>query len=368
MTAAPGRLAFLLPDLRGGGAERVALTLIEAFVARGQPVDLLVMEAAGEFMPLLPPEVRVIDLKAPRIRQVLRPLIAYLRREPPAALQVSMWPLTVVGILAARIARTRTRVVVSDHIALSRQYPGRTVQRAIRWSVRLAYPRAAARVVVSRDAADDLAALSGIERASIEVIYNPIPPVAGVDDLADDARAAWPANTRRILTVGSLKQQKNHGMLLAAVAALPADCPASLLILGAGDLRESLTARAAALGIGDRVVMPGFVTDPSPFFRAAALFVLSSDYEGFGNVLVEAMRHGVPVVSTDCRSGPREILADGRFGRLVPVGDHRAMADAIAAALADRHDPAALRDRAEALSGGASIAAYLRLMLGSAVS
>lgn len=359
------RLAFLLPDMRGGGAERVALRLIEDFAARGHRIDLVLMAASGELMPLLPSGVRVVDLRAPRIRDVLRPLRRYLRREKPDALQISMWPLTVVGILAHRLARSKARLLVSDHIALSKQYAlDKIGSRLMGLSIRFFYPMADARVIVSSQAADDMARLSGIKRESIETIYNPVAAPPASIKPGPEVDALWGGAGPRILTVGSLKEQKNHALLIRAFARLSRERPARLMILGDGELRPALRALAEAEDVADRVLMPGFATDPWPVYASADLFVLSSDYEGFGLVLVEAMRSGLKIVSTDCEAGPREILADGRYGRLVPCGDLEALAEAMAKALDDQVDIRALAARAEEISGQGSSDRYLELMTG----
>jgi glycosyltransferase involved in cell wall biosynthesis len=361
------RLAFLLPDMGGGGAERVALRLIEDFVARGYPVDLLLLRAEGALLPLLPPEVRVVDLAAPRIRAALRPLIRYLRAERPFALQALMWPHTTLAVVARTLARTRTRLVLAEHTTLSRHYAhfGVLKRLLLGGSIALFYPRAEALVTVSEGSAADLARLSGLDRARFQVVYNPVRP------LEEDAVAAPPPeiaapNGPVILTVGSLKPEKNHKLLIHAFAKVAAHRDARLVIVGSGRLEEELKRFADQERVADRVIFPGFTTHPGPYYAAADLFVLSSDYEGYPLVLIEAMRAGLPIVSTDCESGPREILDGGRFGRLVPVGDAEALARAIEQALAEPAEAALLRDRAEALSGQETSDRYLALMLGSA--
>jgi glycosyltransferase involved in cell wall biosynthesis len=356
------RIAFLLPDFRIGGAERVALTLIEAFVERGMEVDLVLMRAEGELLGALPDKVHVVSLDATHIRNALLPLLRYLRDRKPDALQASMWPLTIVAILARALGRSPTRVVVSDHNNLSQQYGSSSiVLNLLRWSVRLCYPHADARVCVSSAVADDLARLAKLDRGLFEVIYNPIPPAPELDERGGQASAGPP---RRILNVGSLKHQKNQQLLLRAFACLQLDPPAELTILGEGALRPDLERLARELGISDRVSLPGFALDTSPYYRSADLFVLSSDYEGFANVLVEAMAAGLPVVSTDCESGPREVLDNGRYGRLVPVGDVEAMTSAIEQSLAIPYDPHAQRKRAQQFRPQIAVDRYLKLLLG----
>ncbi|HMI40554.1 MAG TPA: glycosyltransferase [Sphingomicrobium sp.] len=359
------RLAFLIANLGGGGAERVAIALIRGFVERGHEVDLVVMGAEGELFPLLPASVRVFDLNAKRGRNVFAPLIRYLRERRPSALQVSMWPLTVAAIISAKLSRTGVRVVVSDHCILSQQYRGSTTATAnLRASTRLLYPLADARIVVSAGGADDLAQLSHIRRDRFEVVYNPIPvpPHALVSNgLAKRPCSGGPY----ILTVGALKEAKNHALLIRAFAKMTASRPTRLVILGEGPLRSELEALAARLDIADRVVMPGFAVDPWPYYASADLFVLSSHYEGFGNAIVEAMHAGLPVVSTDCPSGPAEILAHGRYGVLVPCDDEDRLAVAMATALDSEIDANAQRERAMVFSGASAVNRYLQLMLGT---
>lgn len=361
------RVAFVLPNLAGGGAERVALTLAEGFLERGHQVDLVLLQATGELMDKVPPGARLIDLKARRFRGALPAILHYLRSERPDGLQVSMWPLTVVAALAHRLARSTARLVLSDHNTLSKDCGGRGRLHwwLLRGSIAALYPGADARVIVSAQAADDLAWLGGLDRSSIEVIHNPIAMPAEAPRTEPAVEALWgPGPARRLLSVGGFREQKNQALLLDAFARLRQRVPARLMIVGEGPLRGVLEARAAKLGVADDVLLPGFRADVWPFYAAADLFVLSSDYEGFGNVLVEALASGVPVVSTDCESGPREILADGAFGALVPCGDAEALADAMEQALASRSDRDALKWRAAHFRPNKAVERYLGLLVG----
>lgn len=359
------RIAFLLPNMTGGGAERVALTLMRAFLDRGHEVDLVLMSASGELMTLLPDGVRLFDLKARRVRNLLWPLVRYFRERRPDAMQASMWPVTTMAILARLLSRSPARIVVSDHSCLSQAYRGQPIVTvSLRMSVRALYPLADARIAVSAGVADDLGRLSGLDAARWTVIHNPVPAPAepAVDGAGRDS-AAWPAGAARVLTVGRLKHAKNHALLLRAFARVPRERTAHLVILGEGELRADLERLAAELGISDRVSMPGFIADPTPYYRSADLFVLSSDHEGYGNVLVEALHAGLAVVSTDCPAGPREILEGGGYGKLVSCNDPDALAAAIVAALDDTVDKDAQRRRAAELSGDHVVDEYLSLLL-----
>lgn len=348
------RLAFLISDMGDGGAERVVASLVNGAVRCGHEVDLLLMKAEGPNLPLVDHRVRVIDLHAERIRNSLHPLVRYLRRERPLALQVSMWPLTIVAIVAAKLARTGTKVVTAEHITLSQQYAG---SRSMKWSVRALYPLADRRIAVSRGSAEDLSRLSG---APVDTIHNPVVPIGP----GPSVKEAWPEARHRILSAGSLKDQKNHFLLVEAMNLLDPKMDASLVIIGKGELRDLLQERIDELGLQDRIRMPGYMVDPSPYFRSADLFVLSSDYEGFGNVIVEAMSVGLPVVSTDCPDGPAEILDHGKFGTLVPPRNAAALAHAIERALSSKKDPERQRRRAAEFGEDVAVALYLDALLG----
>lgn len=363
-----GLLTILLPDLRGGGAERVAVNLANAFVQRGYAVDMVLLSAEGEFLAALAPEVRVVDLKIKRIRQVLFPLIVYLRQERPKAMLACMWPLTVIALWARWLARVPTRVVVAEHTTWSRSEL--LSQRSLGWQIRTSmhrfFPRAHGIVTVSQGAADDLSAFARLDRASISVIYNPVvgesAPLSGAMYSPKDW---WDGTHHKLLAVGTLKAIKDYKTLLAAFAQLCGRIDTRLLILGEGECRSTLEKQARELGIESSVFMPGFVADPVPYYRQADLHVLSSTGEGLPTVIIEALAAGTPVVSTNCPSGPREILCDGQFGRLVPVGDATALAEAMYLSLTSSHDTAALKVRAQDFSIDKAVDQYEELLFPS---
>lgn len=350
--------------MSGGGAERVALASIHDLLERGHEVDLVLVRAEGELLPLLPPQVTVVDLKSSRIFASLRPLVRYLRERKPDSIHALMWPVTIIAILAHRLARSRARLMVSDHVAHSQMIQAPRERAVFRWTTRRFYPVADFRIVVSADAADDLAALSGIPRDRFEVIYNPILTPATIAT-NPEVEQLWGDADQRIITVGSMKEQKNQALLLRAFAQLRGHPKAKLMILGEGQLRPMLEGLAKELGVADRVRMPGFAIDPWPYLASADLFVLSSDYEGFPLVLAEAMHAGLRVVSTDCVSGPREMLDGGRYGQLVPCGDATALAVAIEQALVTPAKPEHMRERADAMTGASKFARYAELLTGS---
>ncbi len=343
-------VSIVIPDLGLAGAEVVNTTLAREFLRRGYRVDIVTIYEISETQQSLPEGARHYPIPCKSIRDLFFPYRRYLRTEKPDVIVASMWPLTVITAAAKVTSLLKASLILWDHNTLSIQYGGRGRVHGLflKSSLRFFYPLANARVAVSKGVADDLARLAGLPRNRFEVIYNPIylAPVADGDDEREfeDVWRGW--RGPRIISVGRFKPQKNHALLLEAFKKLLATRDARLLILGTGVLFESTATLARSLGIADKVLLPGARANPSAFYRSADLFVLSSDFEGFGNVIVEALACGLPVVSTDCRSGPAEILDHGRYGRLVPVGDADALAKAMDEALAAQHDRESLRRRA----------------------
>ena len=361
------KIALFLPSLDIGGVERVMLNLATGFVKWGASVDLVLVKAGGEYMRQIPPSVRVIDLQASRVLVSLLPLVRYLRRVKPDGLISAKDYANVVAIWAKLLARVPTRVVVSVHTTLSRH-----VQHAIKLRekvvvpllARWLYPRADGIVAVSNGVADNLAQFLGLPRNRISVVYNPVV----VDYLFAAAQEPpdhpWfaPGGPPVILSVGRLTVAKDYPTLLAAFAKVRQRRDVRLAILGEGEERERLQDLARRLGLESDVWLPGFVDPPYPYLARASLFVLSSIWEGLSTALIEALALGVPVVSTDCPCGSREILDNGRFGELVPVGDADALADAILRALDAPHDPERLKERAKQFSVDSAVAQYFALL------
>jgi glycosyltransferase involved in cell wall biosynthesis len=256
-------------------------------------------------------------------------------------------------------------MLVSEHGILSAQYKnwGQAHRIALRTSMAMGYRLADYCVGVSMGVADDISKLSGLRRDAFDVIYNPVPPRPKIGHAAiANAEALWSApRGARIVTVGRMKAVKNHPLLLRAFAQL--DLPdARLMFVGDGEGRAALLSLAQEIGIADRVILAGFHSDPTPFYKTADVFALSSDYEGFGNVIVEALACGTPVVSTDCPSGPSEILDGGRYGKLVPVRDVTAMTNAIAQTSDAPVDREALKKRAACFAPDIAARKYLELL------
>jgi glycosyltransferase involved in cell wall biosynthesis len=329
--AAP--IAFFLPSLRGGGAERVIVNLADGLTQRGFPVDIVLAAAEGTYLDQLPAGVRVVDLHASRVLQSLGALTRYLRRERPRVLIPSMSHANVVALWAARLAGRRTPVIVTVHNTLSQttHQHGALAGRLWPTMLRRFYPWASAVVAVSRGAASDLIQTSGLPRERVQVVYNPVITPATLALGREAPGHPWfaPGEPPVILGVGRLTAQKDFFTLIRAFAQVRRRHTARLIILGEGEDRPALSALAEELEVSADVALPGFRDNALAFMAGAAVFVLSSAWEGLPTVLIEALAVGTRVVSTDCPSGPREILQEGRLGALVPVGDATALAGAI---------------------------------------
>jgi len=356
------KISILLPNLYGGGAERVSIDLADALASMGHQVEFVLLQAKGEFLTEVEGRHAIFDLNVSRMRNAIVPLARHIRKSSPDGLIAAMWPLTVIAPLTVKISRSQCSVLVVEHSTLSRQYArwGSFHHIALRASLALGFRMADARAGVSSGVARDAASLAAYPTAGVSTLYNPIPLrlTASAQALAAAAGFWTRPQGKRIITVGNLKAVKNHALLLRALAAL-GDPEICLLILGHGSLEAKLRVQADQLRISGQVVFAGFHADPTPFYQTADLFVLSSDYEGFGNVIVEALGCGLPVVSTDCPSGPAEILENGRYGRLTPVGDAEALACAMKEALTTPANPEALKRRAADFSPERAANAYL---------
>lgn len=356
MTAfSPKRITIHVPTLRGGGAERVCVLVANAFARRGHHVTLFVWDATGPNAQLVSPQVKILDLgfrahgenfgKLATLKAFFRSIAIYRQLKPDAVFSALEFA-NVLTALALTFGGNRTAFFPSFHAAGSLKADSLGSRIAPLLS-RIVARRSTTSIAVSGGIAADLEA-RGFPHGKITVIGNPIPAL----ELRDAGKADWHERLANmgdgpvIITLGRLVAVKDHHTLIAAFAKLDRTRNFRLVIFGDGPLRAILEQQATMLGVGDKILFAGYVNDPAACYAIADLFVLSSSSEGFGNVLVEAMGSGVPVVSTDAPHGPREILADGRYGELVPVGDADALAAAMAATLDHPPQPSLLRKRA----------------------
>ena len=328
-------VALFTPTLGGGGAQRVMLDLAAGMAERGFVTDLIVASGEGALLNAVPEDVRLVDLGQRHVAPSFVPMIRYLRRCRPGALLSTQEHANVVAVAAARLVGG-TRVYVRHQTTASpmRRASGVRVL-VVAAAMRILYPRADGVIAVSNGVADGLVRYLGLRRESIETLPNPVISRRlreGADAPVDHPWFA-PTEPPVVLAVGRLSPEKGFDTLVRAFALARRQHACRLVILGNGAQREELLRIAVDAGVAADVDLPGFEPNPFPYMAHAGVFVLSSLREGLPNVLVQALALSTPVVSTDCDSGPDEILEGGRHGRLVPTNDPEAMAAAIVASL-----------------------------------
>lgn len=361
------KIAVFLPALHGGGAERTMLNLAGGIAGRGYAVDLVLSRADGPYLNEIPAGVRLIDLASSSTLKSLPALVRYLRRERPQAMVSALSRANLTAVLARRLSGHPRTLLVNEQNTLSKWS-----QKSKSWRFRCVpklasylYRWTTSVVAVSQGVADDLTGNCGIPADRVQVIHNPgITPQleAKAQDLVEHP---WFAANQPpvLLSVGSLTIQKDYGTLLRAFSHVRRRQPARLMILGEGSERESLESLTNELGLADDVSFPGFVDNPYAYMKRAAAFVLSSQWEGLPTVLVEALYCGVPLVATDCPSGPREILHEGKYGELVPVGDCEELGNAITRTL-NGNSPTPPEDSWQPYALDCVVDRYLEVMVG----
>lgn len=330
------RIALIINSLNGGGAERVFCNLSEEFISQGYQVDLVLMKAEGAYIADIHPEVNLINLNADNIVIAIFRMANYLRRSSAEVLLSTLVPSNVAVIIARFLSRSKTRLHLREANTLSSQMLDRPLMKRLFLTliIKLLYPLADGHIGISRNVAEDLRRFIGVPRSKVAHIYNPC-NLPGIEKLSqEEVGHPWFNDQIPIVIgVGRLTSQKDFTTLIKAFFISLKQVNARLVILGEGEDFLRLEALIHELALKDRVELLGFKKNPYAFMARSSLFVLSSRYEGFGNVLVESLACGLPVISTDCPHGPSEILNFGQFGKLVPVGDVDLMAKAIVEAL-----------------------------------
>lgn len=362
----PTRLAILCSYSGEGGVERV-VNLLSGELARHVSVDLLTLKFRGPHIEAVPPNVNLIRLRSSHAAAADREIAEYLRRARPDLLLAAKDRAGRAALRAQALSAVDVPVWLQLHTTLSASLERRSA--LTRWwrlrPMRSDYPRADGIVCVSRGVADDLIDVLGLPAGRVHVVRNPVVSSTTLALSAESVNHPWLGPERTapvVMGMGRLTAQKDFSTLLRAFALLRARRPIRLLVLGEGDQREELTRLSRVLDVEVDVQFPGFQSNPYAWLAKADLFVLSSRWEGSPMTLAEALSMGVPSVSTDCPSGPRETLQGGRYGPLVPVGDVAALAEAMQATL-DRPLPSKLlREAAESFRVETVAQRYLEVL------
>ena len=358
------RIAFFLPNLYGGGAERITINLLKGMSSQDIDLDLVLADAEGPLLKQVPKNVRIVNLASLRVLKAIPALSHYLKENKPFALVSHLAHANVAAVFARELARTKTKLMLVEHNTLtfaeSKLWRGKFVPLFMKWL----YPRANFVVGVSEGVSEDIKFQLGLEQEKVNTIYNPV-----VDDkLFLKAKTClnhpWFAKNALpvFLAVGRLTDQKDFSTLIKAFALVRKKRLARLIILGEGEARAELEATVKGLGISEDVSLPGFVDNPYAYMAKSSAFVLSSSWEGLPTVLIEAMACGCPVVSTDCPTGPKEILEAGKYGELVAVGDAVALSKAMLNVLDNPINSEILAQRTQDFSIDKAVSKYLELL------
>ncbi|MEW5755870.1 MAG: glycosyltransferase [Pseudomonadota bacterium] len=352
--------------MRGGGAERVMLNLAKAFASHGIKVDLVLAQAVGEYVGEVPPQINIVDLHSSGVFLSLPRLVKYLSRSRPFAMLATQVHANVVALWAKRLSRSPTRLIVREAISLSyntnNQFGIRS--RLMPYFAKHSYPWADGVVAVSKGLAQQLEQKLGLDPKRIQVIYNPVSREELLRKAKADVDHPWFKDMDEpvVLSAGRLTRQKDFATLIRAFALVRRKLSARLVILGEGELRGDLEALVRELGLQQSISLPGFKNNPYPYMARASVYVLSSVWEGMPNAAIEAMVLGTPVIATDCETGPNEVLGGGKYGTLVPVGDSRTMAHAIADVITNRSNKRPSSDWFELFSLEDCVNKYLHLL------
>lgn len=329
----PIRVALFHPSLINGGIPRVFVNLARGFLEHSLAVDMVQATPDGGFRDQVPAGVRLIDLNASRALTSVGPLVRYLKQTRPDAMICGAIQTNIAAVWAKRLAQVPTRLILTEHNVISAITTNAPMLRTrlTPFFVRCFYPGADELVAVSEGAGSDLASLLGVPAKQVHVIYNPIvgPELwkRAAEPLADTAFSADPRPA--ILAVGRLHYHKDYSTLVRAMAIVRRTTNARLVFLGDGEERAMLVSLAQQLHLESCVSFLGEVANPLPYMKRASVLGLSSIVEALPTVLIEALAVGLPIVATDCPTGPREVLRDGAYGSLVPVGDSAALAEAL---------------------------------------
>lgn len=336
-----------LSDLDGGGAQKSAVNLINQLSANGWSVEILLLRSGGPYLSDIHPEVRLHVIERRRLRHALIPLVRYLKVVKPGAVLSFLTHTNLLALLAAKLAGSQGRVVVSEHNTFSQRRPVSWFTRTL---IRWLYPSADTIAAVSSDVGEDLKKDFGLSRAKVRIFFNPC-DLEAVNRLASaETSHPWLKSDQAnpvLLAVGRLEPQKDHETLIRAVHRTKENgLPVRLLILGEGSLRPILESLVERLNLKEEVGFVGFASNPYAYMSRANVFVLSSIHEGLPVVAIEAGYLGIPMVCTEFKGGIEVLKRIGLNMRTVPVKDIRALADALASAILDpkQRPPAQLEE------------------------
>lgn len=344
-------ITFFSPDMTPGGIRRVFTNLASELASRGYNIEFLLIEKKGSFLSKIPEKASITELRSSRMLTSIPMIINYLRKQEPRVFLSSVFHAHIASLISQKLAvgssskiGIRVPTIVSHNLERSNL---QSKYKIIPMAITLLYPTADSIITISKEISDDL--YKNFDVKDTTTIYNPV----AIDEIVKDGKKEvehnWFCSKQKpiILSAGRLTEAKRFSDLIRSFNKVRDKRDARLVILGEGGLRPDLENLISALDLDNNVSLPGYVDNPYPYMKQADVFASTSEREGFGNVIVEAMALGTPVMATDCPGGPSEILSDGKYGPIVPVGDHKRISEAIIQLLNNPTDAHQLQKRTE---------------------
>jgi len=320
------KIIIYLPNLKGGGAEKVYLNLANDWIKQGINVTFLLNKKEGDYLKFVDKNIKIINLDINRIREGLLKLPFIFYKEKASICIVAMWPLTSITILIFRLFLIKTKLIISDHVNLEKSIENETSfnLNLFKFILKITYPLTDGIICVSEGVKSQVSKISNIKKNKIKVINNPIVPDNNYNKLLYFQKYNKFLK-RTIISVGTLKDQKNHEFLIKTFAKINKDIEAQLIIVGQGPLKNKLKNLIIELDERERISIIDFDANIFEYYLKSHIFVLSSKWEGFGNVIVEAMHCGLEIISSNCDYGPSEILENGKYGILFDHNDQNGL-------------------------------------------
>jgi glycosyltransferase involved in cell wall biosynthesis len=360
-----GLISFFIPSLRSGGAEKVWISVAKLFAENGFDVDLIVAQSEGPYLQQISPLVNLVDFKKSHIFLTLIPLVVYLVKNKPIAIFSALNHTNIVSIFAKYLSFQKVLVIISIHndIVATTLKSNVSKNRLLYFLLKSTYRFADKIIAVSSSIANEITAIARVPQDLVSVIHNPV--VSSNLFILSNQKPQFnyinSLDVPLIISAGRFVPQKDFITLIKSFSIVRKEIPSKLILLGEGPQLSKLKEFTHSLNLQDDVYFPGFVDNPYSFFSHSSVFVLSSIWEGFGNVLVEALACGIPVVSTNC-GGPNEILENGKYGSLCPIGDFNCLAASIVNTLDNPPQKSLLKQRAEDFSETHIFEKYLNLL------
>lgn len=332
------RISLFIPDFEEGGAQKMMINLAGALVQNANIyVDLVVACSNGSFKNLVSKDVNIIQLECSRTFQAIPKLARYIKTVKPDVLVSALYHANVVTLMAKLLTTSQnkhTKFIITErnHLSTKIKNSSSIKDKILLRAIKILYPKADALIAISKGVMKDVLSLCPSVENKTSYIYNPVITSSFEQEINTSSVSELLVPNSKlpiIIASGRLVEQKDYPTMLRAIALVIKEKPVNLVILGKGPLHDELTSLTKELSISEHVFFKGFVKNPLAYMKQADMFLMTSGWEGFGNVLVEALYCGLPIVATDCPSGPAEIIANGRYGNLTKIGDEHKISQAI---------------------------------------